>query len=952
MGFFSLLRVILRRLVSQWRLALSLFLGLLVAAAVVTAIPLYTNGSLEDSMQKDWSASASGGQPGDFSLSIPTSSFGMPGEMTSKDVLRLTDYLLRTVPGRIHRPLLASGWSSCMNAQLELPDPANPEATMTADIQVMTGLDKLATMAEGRMPSATVGPDGVVEVACAVAAADALDLIVGRTYHMSSEMLAHPADYEKNTPAPTVPLAFSLVGTFNLRKDKLSSPAWITNPDFSQGLFVNPQVFLDYLVGRKEVSIYSVELTWIIDPRTVRVSDLTGMIKVLNNIDRDTRLYDERIYRTISPSDFFATFGEKQKALRLMMLALAVPTLVLILYYVVLMAGLIVDQRRGEIALMRSRGASTAKLVFSFALEWTVLGILCLICGPPLGMFLTQVMGASAGFLSFVDRRALPVVMTTEAYSYAALLALVMIAAATIPAARACRHSMVSYKQDQSRSSSKPIWQKYLFDLVLLGVGIFGYRALLVQAQAKSQAVSDLVIDPLLFVVPILLIMALGLFLLRIMPLAAGWIEKLLSRGRSISAFSSLLELARNPGRYRPLILLVVLTTATGIYGAAIARTLDENARDRAYYAVGADVTLKERWYRLIPDTQADEPLMGPVPMKEDTSRPFEPSFLVHMNAPGVLAAARVQKTTDVGVSSGSTSFPRVTVMALNPIEFAHTAWFRPGLNAGHQNLYLNMLVKYPQAALVSRAMIDDGRLKLGDCITMQLNRENIDFVIAGAVDFWPSLDPQKGSFVIANLDYVTAQSSIAPYQVWLKLAPDGQLSRVLKYLSEHNVSVAEAVDARHELTLFRRDPQRMGLFGIISIGFCVAVLFVVVGLFFYTFVTIRHRFLQFGVLRAIGLSMRQLVAMLVLEQIWSVGAGLLSGTLLGQGISMVFVPLIKSATSMTGEVPPFHVVVSGADIRTIYLVLLPALLLALVALGYILGRLQVYQAIKLGEDA
>ena len=88
-----------------------------------------------------------------------------------------------------------------------------------------------------------------------------------------------------------------------------------------------------------------------------------------------------------------------------------------------------------------------------------------------------------------------------------------------------------------------------------------------------------------------------------------------------------------------------------------------------------------------------------------------------------------------------------------------------------------------------------------------------------------------------------------------------------------------------------------MGFFGVLSIGFLVSVVVTIMGFFLYTFLSLRARMLHFGVLRAIGLSVRQLVSMLALEQVFSLGLGLIVGSVLGRLISNVFLPFLEQTS-------------------------------------------------------
>lgn len=938
--------MLLRRILNQWRLELCLFLGLLVAMSVAIAVPLYTNGALQESFLNEMKTTYNERPPFTYTASITEDASANEKPLTRKRIWAAYQYLQKNpIPKRMGIPLICSGWSGMTADQLEVPDPGGGESPITAFVFTMTSLESLVTFDEGRAPAAQPGPDGVMEMVCGVETADKMGLIVGNTYRMRSTILeGEKSPSDNQDTEPKIDLAFKLVGTFSIRNDRINDPGWLITPNLSSSVFVNPKVFMDYLIRKQGVAVTGLDSTWIMDYRKVRVQDLPRLINICNDLGKEFTRFDPAIQVNTSPFDVLEKFSEERQTLQLMILILALPTLFIVIYYILLMAGLIVDGRRGEIAMLRSRGAGAVQLTGMFVMEWTILAVCCLLAGPPFGLFLAQMVGSSAGFLNFVDRKALPIAMTGEAYLYSAILAVIMITAATVPAALACRNTIITHKQNRSRGSSKPIWQRFYLDFVLLGIGIYGYRLMSMQAQAvdKSSDVSNQLVDPLLFLIPVLLIIAGGLLVIRFLPWITGLAAQLIGRRKGVALYASLVEISRNMASFRPLILLIILTTAAGIYSSALARTLDKNTHDRIYYAAGADVILNEQWFRIIMQNGQFVP---------DKSRPYEPPFSFHRQLPGVLSAAKVQMS-EVSISS-NTYWCNAKVMAIDPCDFGHTAWFRRGLTPLPVATYLNLLTKYPQAAIVSRSLIKSGAVKLGDPIILRMNGGIIYLVIAGAVDYWPTLYTDQGMpFIIANLDYITQQSSIRPYNIWLRLKPGAKIAPIMKGIAAQGVGASIEKDIRHELVEAHRDPRKMGLYGIMSIGFCIAVLVTVIGYILYTLISLQKRMLQFGVLRAIGLSLKQLISILVLEQLWTAGTGLIIGTIIGQTISWVFVPFLRTATAMIGDTPPFQVIISGSDIAIIYSILLPVLIMALAGLALSLNRLQVHQAVKLGEES
>jgi len=145
---------------------------------------------------------------------------------------------------------------------------------------------------------------------------------------------------------------------------------------------------------------------------------------------------------------------------------------------------------------------------------------------------------------------------------------------------------------------------------------------------------------------------------------------------------------------------------------------------------------------------------------------------------------------------------------------------------------------------------------------------------------------------------------------------------------------------------------QRTGLFGILSIGFAVAVLLTVLGFFLHSFLSFERRILTMGILRAMGLTVRQLFGLLMFEQIYLVLLGAGVGTGLGVFAGELFIPFFQVSTGFQNAVPPFVVDTAWQDVVRIYVVLGFMLAIGLVGTAALIARMKLYRTIKLGEDS
>jgi putative ABC transport system permease protein len=147
-----------------------------------------------------------------------------------------------------------------------------------------------------------------------------------------------------------------------------------------------------------------------------------------------------------------------------------------------------------------------------------------------------------------------------------------------------------------------------------------------------------------------------------------------------------------------------------------------------------------------------------------------------------------------------------------------------------------------------------------------------------------------------------------------------------------------------------REKPERIGLFGFLSIGFITTTALSTLALAIYAFFSFRQRYIQLGILRAIGLSSGQLASSLGGEQIFVTGIAIAMGAYLGLLTSQMFIPFYQIGYNQAELVPPFIVAIAWDDVLKIVAMLAVMLLLTTAGLIWLLMRLKTFQAIKLGE--
>jgi ABC-type antimicrobial peptide transport system permease subunit len=163
-----------------------------------------------------------------------------------------------------------------------------------------------------------------------------------------------------------------------------------------------------------------------------------------------------------------------------------------------------------------------------------------------------------------------------------------------------------------------------------------------------------------------------------------------------------------------------------------------------------------------------------------------------------------------------------------------------------------------------------------------------------------------------------------------------------------------EILDAWQITSQLQTEPLALGLSGGFHLAFLVSWGLSAVGLAVYSILTARQRAVEFGVLRAVGLSSGQLLRQLFSEQAVLIVLALLAGSLLGPGLAQTMQPYLTLALPvLPGSRDPgtvARIVVDWAALSQMYLLLLLSLTIALAIMLWILSRLRLGRVLRLGE--
>ncbi|MDD4797031.1 MAG: FtsX-like permease family protein, partial [Eubacteriales bacterium] len=868
--FFLVLRKIWN---NKWLMA-CLLIGSILAVAMVASIPLYTDGILQRMIVKDMEAyqQRTGYYSGRYLARYIDQVVGQ-----DKDRVATYNYFDEFFENKAMQQLGLTTISKTkrlgMDFMKTLPVGAPDTDVTYTGLYAMEGFEDNIDLVAGQMPAAAA-VDGVYEVLISSAGQDNYKLRVGTVYQLSDT---------------TRQMESILVKPVGIYRQRDNGNAWWydARSRIDNGMVMGYDLFVsDIVVARHAIT--SGEWYFAIDYNSIKIDELAAVNQTIKDqISWFTKFAGtEMNFPAITVLDEYAS---RESQLRTTLWVLQAPILILLAFYMFMVSQLIVENDRNEIAVIKSRGASGSQVFQKYLLQSAILSVISVVLGPLLAFGICRVLGASNGFLEFVGRTALPLQIRPRTVLYAVVAGCFTVVMMMIPAMRATRTTVVEHKQKSARRWSAPLWQKFFLDFVLLALSIYG----LYNYQNRQQTILvtgatgvDVPLDPFLFIISTLFILGAGLLFLRIYPYVIRFISWAGRKIWSPVLYTSFIQVGRSSGREQFLMLFLVFTIGIGVFSANSARTINQNIEDRAGYEVGADIAVQMLWPGDEKSYGADGGAsQGSVPASQLVTQYTEPSFDQYANLKGTQYAAKVLRITDAVMSAGDGS-RRLSgaLMAIDPYEFGHVVWYRDGLLPHHINEYLNLLGSEPSAVLISRRYAQDAGVAVGDYIEYRWgNQTFLEGVVYAIVDYWPTLNPyteRSKYFVVANLDYVQAQTALSPYQIWYKKSPGATSNEVYADMQERSMLLQTLNDLSVDVAQAKNDPLLQGTNGAMTLGFAVTLGISMIGFIIYWILSIQARTLQFGILRAMGMSGQKVMGMLAFEQLLISGVAIFVGLL------------------------------------------------------------------------
>lgn len=800
---------------------------------------------------------------------------------------------------------------------------ANQEGEIELEGIWIWSFDKLnhhAALVEGKWPVVTYPQSQAealkppkIQAAITEDVASTLQLQIGDILQDRNEIqYVITAIIQINDPASDVwwqdssPILISIEPGLN--EDTISAP-----------VFIPPTSMKTYLRG------YASEWRYIIDIGMIGSTNAESIEQALINLKN--RLTANKANMSSGLPNLVQEFRRNLSTSQMVLYLLSFQAFLFVIFTLILIANMLVNSSRSELATLTSRGASRFHIVLAYSIQMLILALLAgFIFGPILSW---------AGLMSWgwASGDQIPRHMLKDTWFMSVIAAGIGWIAALIALIPATRSGVVDWQQSVSRPAQTNPLQKRYIDIffLLLGVLLFWQLSSAGSFVMRRFQGSEFA-DPLLLIGPTILLIALAMLYLRLFPILLNGLRRLTNSARGLILPLGLTRMARNPQRMSWIVLLISLASGLILFAMIYSDALAATQVQIAEYQAGSNLRLDGNQ---IPDSHYAE-IESVLPVSQ-------------------VLRGRAQETSGRGI----------TLLALDPETFIDVTEYPEGMT----NLTIDIImdaIRQPfdidnpgietQAsasaipAVFSYSAIPQGG-KIGDHREFIMAGQPVAFEIRGMIADFPTLTKD---FVIVdadNLEDAVGNSIFSQFknrEYWIRTG-EPYHDQLLSFAFIRNAILA---DSQAILNIIRHNIMTLGTVRAFGLNGLILAIISLVGIILANYFSFRRREYEFGILRAYGLSHWQSNLLLISEGLLVLILGIISGILLGYSLTILMRPYISLAVSRTLPGMTVHQIdINWMSVAGIVGILAAIYFFAMAIIVVALWRSKVHQVIRAGDE-
>ena len=933
-----MLGIMLQKMWHKRWMNLSLLLGCILLVATVVSFPLYQKAAYDRMLQDEFKnyISTEGRYPAQIKMKTVSRN-----EKNGETLAKIEKFQTTICDELKVKPKRLTQFYTLLNAPAASDMNRSDADDVHISLAYLTDLADNIEIVGGSMYSDDgVRDDGVIECVVSQDTMVNMGVLIGETL-----------TFTKLKTADGKPVRVEITGVF---VPKSTDPYYwqYRSVDLVLAAYMDETLFREMFTG-KNAGKYSITGNYytLFDYEAIESDQIEYIVSRTDYLTKKSKfrsvIDDPDYYELIS------AYNKKVNRISATLLILQIPVLIMLAAFLLMISGQMYEMEKNEISVIKSRGSSRGQIFRLYLYQGILLTIVGGAIGIPLGAVFSRVLGSVRNFLDFDSSRALKVTYTMQSMKYACVAMLITLLTITLPAIGHSKVSIVNLKQSKN-VNKKPWWQKFFLDFLLLGVAIYGYYSFHKNMGSVSGAVlSGEALDPLLYVSSSLFIVGMGLMFIRFQPLIIKLVFVIGQRFWRPASYISFMETIKQSGKQQLIILFLIMTVSLGMYHSTVARTILDNAIENTDYNDGADMVLAEKWEEAI-DQNGNK-----------TGDYVEPDYKKFATMDFAKSYTRVYMDKAGFISEGKNNNQIMSIMGIHTKEFGEMTFVDQSILKKHYYEYLNELASKTTGVLLS----ENFRTKLGYEVGDQIVFKNSDKISASCVivdffDYWPGyaptvtdLNPDGTSFTednylaVTHFDFARKVFGVQPYEIWIQLQDDADATAISQWIDKKNFKVKKYVNRNDDIKTTIEDPLLQGTNGVLTLGFVVTIVLCAVGYMIYWIMSIKNRELIFGVLRASGFHKREVVHMLLIEQLFAGVLAVLAGIGIGWISSTMFVPIIQLSFASATQVLPLRLIIDTSDLARLYGVIALVMCICLGVLITLLFRMNVTKALKLGEE-
>ncbi|MEM9747341.1 MAG: FtsX-like permease family protein [Actinomycetota bacterium] len=936
--------------------ALLLVLALSIPVAVLAGIPLY--------------ADAATGRLLDDRLGVPSSTADGDGSGDDEPVvddapsLDLRYSLNRLSGGR-------RGWSDVaeLDALMLGDDPAglpvasadrvvetrplalirDDERLATVSFTAVTGFAERARVVDGDIPETVDGrsTDG-----------DVIPVVVEREF-------AETGAISVGDRLAVVTLGGGAPATVEVEVAAVWTDGAVTGPfgpadAFRSDLIVPISVIADDLSIRFDELLESTRWSLELDRSAITADSVASILRSTDRLTARAEILAPGTRELNSPAGLLRAVRDDQRSLEAGLRSFSLPLLVLALGVGALVVGIVIGLRDREFAQLRRRGDPPGRLLGGAFVEAVIVAAGAAVLGVVGARLVAIVLGRTATFFRFTREAGPSVDVGIATWRLAAFAGVGLVLLQCVVTGLALRRASPGRRSERA-GSDRPWWQRSYLDVVaVLVIAFVTWRGL--RADSGRAALLD---DPAVVLLPSIAAVAAALLVVRVAPEVMRALASLLERTGSAAALTAARRSARVPGELAAPLVLLVVTASLATFTASLAVTLDRQLVDEAHHRIGSSVS--------VVDTGRTGVVAIPAVVVEAATSPVAPSADERLREPptadihvplaayadlwGVNRASPIVETTGSALHDDG-AIPGVRYVGVDPVSFADLSFWRSDYADEDLDTLMARLAVTPDGALITSDLARRHGLRIGETIRLDLRdsrplgRVAYDAEVVGVVDQFPRWSPDDDvGLVIGRADTLAAVSSGSRDRLVLVDldARFDERARVAADVANAGGDLGPLRRVENIIDRARTDPGRQGVLGLLTLGVALAVVLTFAGFVVTTVTSFRRRSTELGVLRAMGLSRREMTTLALFDLVGVMTIALVAAVVVGVGLGRWFIP--ELVDTPPGTAPMLLAETSWSSTLAVVVGLGGLVLASAVVVIVALRRVRAFEAIRLGES-